>query len=114
LRKRPNRTVTTIRGLLYAAKYYRSLMSDHGMVPSMSRKKDCWDSAVAESFFATLKNELLYGRDYRTRDQTLGYRSPLLLRPWQMEPNYSVRFIRVSSLRPLYLLRLSVAKRPLN
>jgi transposase InsO family protein len=48
----------TDRGLLYAAKDYRSLMSDHHMVPSMSRKKDCWDNAVAESFFATLKNEL--------------------------------------------------------
>lgn len=87
----------TDRGILYAAKDYRALMSDYGMAPSMSRKKDCWDNAVAESFFATLKNELLYGRDYRTRDQaraevfeyievfynrqrmhqTLGYRSPL-------------------------------------
>jgi transposase InsO family protein len=87
----------TDRGTLYAADGYRSLMSDHGMVPSMSRKKDCWDNAVAESFFATLKNELLHGRDYRTRDQartevfeyievfynrqrihqTLGYHSPL-------------------------------------
>lgn len=33
-------------------------MDRHGMVPSMSRKKDCWDNAVAESFFATLKRKL--------------------------------------------------------
>lgn len=59
----------TDRGLLYAATSYRELMAEHGIVPSMSRKQDCWDNAVAESFFATLKNELLWDRDFKTRDQ---------------------------------------------
>lgn len=59
----------TDRGRLYAADDYRNLMARHGMVPSMSRKQDCWDNAVAESFFASLKNELLWDRDFKTRDQ---------------------------------------------
>lgn len=59
----------TDRGRLYAADAYRELMAHHDMVPSMSRKRDCWDNAVAESFFATLKNELIWDRDFRTRDQ---------------------------------------------
>lgn len=87
----------TDRGRLYAADEYRALLDRHAMVPSMSRKKDCWDNAVAESFFATLKHELTWGKSFRTRDQarqeifeyievfynrirlhqTLGYRSPV-------------------------------------
>ena len=39
-----------------------------GMKPSMSRKGDCWDNAVAESFFATLKNERIDGRSYASRE----------------------------------------------
>jgi len=38
---------------------YRAELDRHGMVCSMSRKGDCWDNAVAESFFATLKGELI-------------------------------------------------------
>lgn len=40
------------------------------MIPSMSRKGDCYDNAVVESFFANLKNELTWHRSFRTRDQT--------------------------------------------
>ena len=39
------------------------------MHSSMSRRGNCYDNAVAESFFSTLKNELTHGQDYRTRDQ---------------------------------------------
>lgn len=59
----------TDRGRLYAADEYRALLAQHGMVPSMSRKRDCWDNAVAESFFATIKQELVWGRSFTTRDQ---------------------------------------------
>ena len=45
------------RGSQYASKAFRQTISAHGVVPSMSRKGNCWDNAVAESFFATLKNE---------------------------------------------------------
>jgi len=45
----------------YASGDYRDALTDHQMVQSMSRKGDCWDNAVAESFFATLEHELLAG-----------------------------------------------------
>jgi transposase InsO family protein len=45
------------RGSQYASKYFSMTLAAHGFVPSMSRKGNCWDNAVAESFFATLKNE---------------------------------------------------------
>ena len=49
------------RGSQYATKAFRQTISAHGVVPSMSRKGNCWDNAVAESFFATLKNEEVTG-----------------------------------------------------
>lgn len=61
-RPKPGLVHHTDRGRLYAAEEYRQLMDRSGMVPSMSRKKDCWDNAVAESFFATLKHELIWVR----------------------------------------------------
>jgi putative transposase len=39
------------------------------MISSMSRKRDCWDNAVAESFFSNLKNELIYWYNFSTRDE---------------------------------------------
>ena len=55
------------RGSQYASREYRNLLSRYGMRISMSRKGDCWDNAVVESFFATLKRELVHHRRYRTR-----------------------------------------------
>jgi transposase InsO family protein len=46
------------RGLQYASTEYQRLLTEHGIVPSMSRRGDCWDNAVVESFFSTLKQEL--------------------------------------------------------
>jgi putative transposase len=46
------------RGSQYASESHRSILKDHGVIQSMSRKGDCWDNAVAESFFHTLKTEL--------------------------------------------------------
>ncbi|HVF10945.1 MAG TPA: IS3 family transposase, partial [Abditibacteriaceae bacterium] len=40
-----------------------------GLVPSMSRKGNCWDNAVLESFFATLQKELVYREDYTSREE---------------------------------------------
>ena len=85
------------RGQTYAAATYRRRLAELGMVSSMSRKGDCWDNAVAESFFATLKFELVDRRVFASRQaartaifeyiavfynrqrihQTLGYRTPL-------------------------------------
>jgi putative transposase len=50
------------RGCQYAATSYRSLLETQGMVCSMSRTGNCWDNAPVESFFSTLKTELLAGR----------------------------------------------------
>jgi putative transposase len=45
-------------GVQYASAEYQRLLTAHGLVPSMSRRGDCWDNAVVESFFSTLKREL--------------------------------------------------------
>lgn len=55
------------RGSQYASEDYRNLLKDYGMQMSMSRKGDCWDNAPMESFFGTLKKELVHHRKYRTR-----------------------------------------------
>ncbi|HKK01996.1 MAG TPA: IS3 family transposase [Desulfuromonadales bacterium] len=56
------------RGSQYASDSHRALLDDHGIKASMSKKGDCWDNAVAESFFHTLKIELVHHCDYETRD----------------------------------------------
>jgi putative transposase len=58
----------TDRGALYGSDEYRERLKQANMVPSMSRKGDCYDNAVAESFFSTLKNELVGGQDFKDRD----------------------------------------------
>jgi transposase InsO family protein len=85
------------RGVQYACDEYRALLDAYGLTASMSNKGDCWDNAVAESFFATLKLELSTRRRWRTRAEarrdifhyieiwynrqrrhtTLGYLSPM-------------------------------------
>lgn len=55
------------RGSQYASGDYQDALDDLGVVCSMSRKGNCWDNAVAESFFATLKTELVYTRRFATR-----------------------------------------------
>ena len=85
------------RGTQYAAREYQALLAEHGMVASMSRKGNCWDNAVVESFFGTLELELIGKHDWRTHDEarialfryieiwynrrrlhsTLDYRSPM-------------------------------------
>jgi putative transposase len=59
----------TDRGSQYGAESYRQLLTQHGMQPSMSRQGNCWDNAVAESFFHTLKTELIYWEDFKTHEQ---------------------------------------------
>jgi transposase InsO family protein len=85
------------RGITYTSVQYRALLEENGMQISMSRVGNCHDNAVAESFFANLKNELTFYRDFRTRQearsaifdyielfynrkrphQTLNYKSPV-------------------------------------
>ena len=53
----------------YASHEYQSMVKKHAMICSMSRKGDCFDNAVMESFFHTLKVELIYGNVFETRAQ---------------------------------------------
>ena len=55
------------RGSQYASDDYQDLLAAHGIVGSMSRRGNCWDNAVAESFFATLKVELVHDVTWATR-----------------------------------------------
>jgi len=55
------------RGSVYASSDYGNALTNIGAVKSMSRKGDCWDNAVAESFFATIKGEMIDHEDYQTR-----------------------------------------------
>jgi transposase InsO family protein len=57
------------RGSQYASDHYQSLLTKHGIECSMSRHADCWDNAPMESFFATLKKELVHDADFATRAQ---------------------------------------------
>ncbi|MGH8752091.1 MAG: IS3 family transposase [Burkholderiales bacterium] len=59
----------TDQGPLYSARAYRQQLTAHGMCPSMSGKGNAYDNAVAESFFSTLKNELVHHRDFANRDE---------------------------------------------
>ena len=85
------------RGSQYASHAYQKLLKQHGMIPSMSRKGNCWDNAPVERFFSSLKREWTGDRLYRTRQEaiadvreyvavyynaqrlhsTLGYKTPL-------------------------------------
>lgn len=57
------------RGSQYASETYRNKLSELQIKASMSRKGNCWDNAYAESFFATLKKELIYRSKYQTREE---------------------------------------------
>jgi putative transposase len=57
------------RGVQYASEDYRHLLNQHGIQSSMSGKGDCWDNACAESFWSTLKTELVNHERYATREQ---------------------------------------------
>ena len=56
-------------GVGYNAGTYIEMLRGHDMIRSMSGKGNCYDNAVVESFFSSLKNELVHHRDYHTRDQ---------------------------------------------
>jgi putative transposase len=103
-RPQPGLIHHTDRGPQYNSSAYRSLLDEHGAKASMNGRKVPQDNAVAESFFSTLKNELIHHCDFRSRDearaaifsyielfynrkrihQSLGYRTPEQVeREWQ-------------------------------
>lgn len=56
-------------GRQYAADNYQKLLTEHGLISSMSRKGDCWDNAPMESFWGTLKQELIYHERFLTKEE---------------------------------------------
>lgn len=68
-RPKPGLIVHSDRGIQYASNAYRTLLSIYGCLGSMSRKGNCWDNAVAESFFGRLKQERVQWRNYQSRYQ---------------------------------------------
>jgi putative transposase len=59
----------TDRGSQYASDSHRRILGDHRIIQSMSRKGDCWDNAVAESFFHTLKTELTHHYKFKNTEE---------------------------------------------
>lgn len=59
----------TDRGSQYASESHRKTCEQHQIIQSMSRKGDCWDNAVSESFFHTLKTELTHHHRFKTREE---------------------------------------------
>jgi len=57
------------RGAQYASESHRQILQEHGISQSMSRKGNCWDNAVSESFFHTLKTELTHGIQFKTKEE---------------------------------------------
>lgn len=57
------------RGSQYASEHYQQLLAKHGIICSMSRRANCWDNAPMESFFASLKKELVHDADFITRHE---------------------------------------------
>ncbi len=70
-RRRPRRGLVfhSDRGSQYCSIAFQKELKQHGMLSSMSRKGDCWDNSVAESFFSTLKIERVFDSVYRTREE---------------------------------------------
>ena len=57
------------RGSQYCSDDFQKMLKDNAMISSMSRKGNCWDNSVAESFFGSLKTERVYSSTYKTRDE---------------------------------------------
>jgi len=71
-RQRPIGVVChTDQGTVYGSSDYRDVLTEHGLVASMSRRGNCHDNAVAESFFSNLKNEITHHVIYDTRQQAM-------------------------------------------
>ena len=73
------------RGSQYASEHYQRLLAGHGITCSMSRRANCWDNAPMESFFASLKKELIHGEDLR--DEGGGEGEPLRVHRGLLQPS---------------------------
>jgi putative transposase len=65
----PDLVAHSDRGSQYASEHYQGTLARHGITCSMSRRANCWDNSPMESFFASLKKELVHGETYATREE---------------------------------------------
>ena len=106
-RPKPGLVHHSDQGILYSSGSYLALLKKYGMLRSMSGKGNCYDNAVAESFFSSLKNEIIHHRDYHNRDearaeifeyielfynrkrihQSLDYQTPMKYESIKLSPN---------------------------
>jgi putative transposase len=56
------------RGSQYCSHDYQKMLKTYGLICSMSRRGNCWDNSVAESFFNSIKTELIYNEQYKSRE----------------------------------------------
>ena len=72
MRRRPGKglMIHSDRGVQYASQDFKKSLKKHGFIQSMSRKGNCWDNAVAESFFHTLKTQLVYHIRFNSFEET--------------------------------------------
>jgi len=68
-RQPDNTVIHSDRGVQYRGNEYQTMLEQLGLRCSMSRKGNCWDNAVMESFFSRLKVELIYAENYKTKDE---------------------------------------------
>lgn len=107
------------RGVQYAAYDYQTALKENGIIQSMSRKGNCYDNACMESFFSTLKKDLIYRRKFKTRleakiaiveyietfynskrlHSSLGYKSP---------QKYEEKYYQQTAALPAYLVTASI------
>lgn len=71
MRRRPDKGVMvhSDQGIQFASRDFKTILKKHGFIQSMSRRGDCWDNAVAESFFHTLKTQLVHHIRFETAEQ---------------------------------------------
>lgn len=72
----------TDRGSQYAGNDFKTVLAQREFIGSMSKKGDCWDNAVAESFFHALKVELIHRMKFRTRETPILRARSLLFLAW--------------------------------
>ncbi|MFC2091371.1 IS3 family transposase [Elusimicrobiota bacterium] len=89
------------RGSQYCSRYYRRLLRRYGMLGSMSRKGNCYDNALMESFWGILKSELIYGMKFRTRAEAISVITEYI----ELDYNRRRRHSRLGNISPAAFLQ---------
>ncbi len=106
-RPTPGLIFHTDRGSQYCSKAFQKELKKYGMLSSMSRRGDCWDNSVAESFFATLKIERVFDSVYSSREEARGG----IIDYIEMFNNSNRRHSYLGYLSPMDFEKMSVMKK---